>query len=43
MADGQEATAMSPKPKSYSKFFPGKLKAMLDAVDGLGLSHGASW
>jgi hypothetical protein len=29
--------------KSYSKFFPGKLRAMLDSVQALGLSHGISW
>jgi hypothetical protein len=27
----------------HSKFFPGKLRIMLDQVDGLGLSNGASW
>eukprot|EP00571_Detonula_confervacea_P008333 CAMPEP_0172326148 /NCGR_PEP_ID=MMETSP1058-20130122/55721_1 /TAXON_ID=83371 /ORGANISM="Detonula confervacea, Strain CCMP 353" /LENGTH=347 /DNA_ID=CAMNT_0013042857 /DNA_START=22 /DNA_END=1065 /DNA_ORIENTATION=+ len=27
----------------HSKFFPGKLRIMLDEVDGIGLSHGSSW
>lgn len=29
--------------KKFSKFFPGKLRTMLDSVQGLGLSHGISW
>lgn len=28
---------------NLSKFFPGKLRLMLDTVDDLGLSHGSSW
>lgn len=27
----------------HSKFFPGKLRIMLDQVDEIGLSHGSSW
>jgi len=29
--------------KKFSKFFPGKLRNMLDSVQGLGLAHGISW
>jgi len=30
-------------PPTLTKFFPGKLFVMLDAVETLGLGHGASW
>jgi hypothetical protein len=26
-----------------NKFFPSKLRAMLDQVEGMGLSNGSSW
>ena len=29
--------------KKFSKFFPGKLRTMLDSVQALGLAHGISW
>jgi hypothetical protein len=29
--------------KDDNKFFPSKLRAMLDQVEGMGLSNGSSW
>ena len=35
-----ETTIMA---KDDNKFFPSKLRAMLDQVEGMGLSNGSSW
>jgi len=34
---------MATKKSSFSKFFPGKLRTMLDAVQGTVLATGISW
>ena len=39
----ESMVATSKKSSNLSKFFPGKLQAMLDTVSGLGLAHGISW